>query len=307
MEIPGLRSPYEIVGGIVYFGRMIDKIRLHTAGKLPSEYQPLLGYANPRSFDGRCCRFLKVNYAALAPQVIHGGTDEALFHWACTHGRKSSDKDEEIWNAFMQKRGWRDESSGRLREQTQQAAITDRVFSTFFDFFDADEGRLPRFPEDPPPPSVRVGGIARIPGLRSPWAKVGGIVHFGRMLDKIRLFHEGRLPPAWVEAKGSVPGFDGACCRLLQVDYEALEAQTLKGGSDDKVLQWAVKHGRKPADEEIEIWNDYIFKRCWRDKYTSRLHIRLQENGMPIGAALTMFDFIDLDEGRSLDPREPEP
>jgi len=59
MEIHGLRSPYEIVGGIVYFGRMIDKIRLHAAEMLPSGYQPLLGSANARSFDGSCCRFLQ--------------------------------------------------------------------------------------------------------------------------------------------------------------------------------------------------------------------------------------------------------
>ncbi len=66
MEIDGLRSPYELVGGLVYFGRMIDKIRLHSAGMLPAEYQALLGAANSRSFDARCCRFLQIDYPALA-------------------------------------------------------------------------------------------------------------------------------------------------------------------------------------------------------------------------------------------------
>jgi hypothetical protein len=300
MEIRGLRSPYELVGGVVYFGRMIDKIRLHATGKLPSEYQSLLGNVNPRSFDGRCCRFLQIDYAALALEAAQGGTDESLFLWACAHGRKPSDKDTETWNAFMQKRGWRDESSGRLREQTQEAGITDRVVSTFFDFFDADEGRAPRFPDDPPPPSEPMRGTATVPGLRSPWERVGGILHFGRMLDKTRLFRQGKLPSAWVESKGSVNGFDGVCCRLLQVDYEALDYETAKGGGDDQILQWAFAHGRKPSDEEIEIWNDYVGKRCWRDQYAPRLPIRLQEAGLPIGSVLTMFDFIDLDEGRPL-------
>jgi hypothetical protein len=298
MEIHGLRSPYEMVGGIVYLGRMIDKIRLHAAGMLPSEYQPLLGDSNPLSFDGRCCRLLNIDYAAFAAQAIQGGADEAIFEWACAHGRRPSDTEAEIWNAFMQKRGWRDESSGRLREVTREAGITDLVVSTFFDFFDADEGRPPRFPNDPLPPSEPVRGTARIPGLRSAWDKIGGIVHFGRLLDKIRLFHQGKLPPAWVEAKGSVPGFDGVCCRFLQVDYRALEEETVKGGDDDQMLQWAVAQGRKPSAEGIEIWNDYASKRCWRDQYTPRLHIHLQEAGMPIGSVLTMFDFIDLDEGR---------
>jgi hypothetical protein len=299
MQIHGLRSPYELVGGLVYVGRMIDKIRLHAAGMLPAEYQPLLGSANSRSFDERCCRFLQIDYAVLSSQAIQGGTDEALFRWACSHGRNPSDTEAEIWNAFMQKRGWRDESSGRLREQTRELGRTDRVVSTFFDYFDADEERPPRFPPDPPPPGDLVRGTARIPGLRSPWDKLGGILHFGRMLDKIRLFEQGRLPPAWVESKGSVDGFDGTCCRLLQIDHGALERETTKSRGDDQMLEWAFAHGRKPSDEEIEIWNDYLSKRCWRDRFTPRLSIRLQESGMPLGSVLTMFDYIDLDEGRS--------
>jgi hypothetical protein len=298
MEISGLRSAYESVGGIVYFGRMVDKMRLHDAGLLPSEYQSSLGDANPRSFDGRCCRFLQIDYAALAARATQGGTDEALFQWACAHGRKPPEQEVEVWNTFMQKRGWRDESSGRLCEQTRRAGITDRVVSTFFDFFDADEGRPPRFADDPPRIVGRPFGITRIPGLRSPWEKVGGVVHFGRMLDKIRLAHQGKLPPSWLEAKGSVPGFDGTCCRFLQVEYEALAEVTLEGGTDDQMLQWTFEHGRKPTVEEIEIWNDYLSKRCWRDRFTPRLHIRLEDAGLPIGSVLTMFDFIDLDEGR---------
>jgi hypothetical protein len=300
MEIHGLRSPYELVGGVVYFARMIDKIRLHAAGLLPAEYQPLLGAANPRSFDARCCRFLQIDYRALASTTNQGGTDEAIFQWACAHGRKPSEKEVEVWNDFMQRRGWRDESSGRLREQAMRSGIKDRLVPTFFDYLDADEGRPARFPDDPPPPSEPTRGGARIPGLRSPREKVGGIFHFGRMLDKIRLSHQGKLPPGWIEAKGSPAGFDGTCCGFLKVDYEALEAETVKGSGDDQMLQWAFGNGRQPSDEEVEIWNDYLSKRCWRDRYTPRLGIRLQEAGLPIGSVLTMFDFIDLDEGRTL-------
>ena len=65
------------------------------------------------------------------------------------------------------------------------------------------------------------------------------------------------------------------------------------------MLEWAFAHGRKPSDEEIEIWNDYVSKRGWRDQFTPRLSIRLQESDMPLGSVLTMFDYIDLDEGRS--------
>jgi Domain of unknown function (DUF5069) len=300
MEIPGLRSPYEMVGGLVYFGRMLDKIRLSGAGALPPAYRSLFGNSNPGSFDGYCCRFLRIEFADLAVQTLQGGTDESLFHWACQTGRRPFERDAEIWNAFMQKHGWRDSKSERLREQILAEKITGRVVSTFFDFIDADEGRPPRFPDDPPPPSGPILGSARIPELRSPREKVGGIVHFGRMLDKIRLSQSRKLPPGWVAAKGSVTGFDGCCCHLLQVSYQELEKATLEGGDDDQILQWAFAHGHTPSDEEIEIWNAFLTKRCWRDRYTPRLHFRLEEAGLPLDSVLTMFDCIDLEEGRPL-------
>lgn len=137
-----------------------------------------------------------------------------------------------------------------------------------------------------------------IPGLRSPYDKVGGLVHFGRMLDKIRLHREGKLPPAWVESKGSPAGFDTRCTRFLRVEYAALEARTLQGGTDEEILSWGFQTGRKPNDEEIEIWNAFLSKLGWRDKYRQRVHMRLAEVGLPENAVETMFDFIDLDEGR---------
>jgi hypothetical protein len=60
---------------------------------------------------------------------------------------KPSGEEIEIWNAFMQKRGWRDEGSGRLRGRLQEARIAHRAVQTFFDDIDADEGRPPRFRE----------------------------------------------------------------------------------------------------------------------------------------------------------------
>ena len=62
-HIPGLRSPYLKVGRLVYFGRMLDKIRLHAAGKLPPEYVANLGDSSPGVFDTRCCSFLRVKFA----------------------------------------------------------------------------------------------------------------------------------------------------------------------------------------------------------------------------------------------------
>jgi hypothetical protein len=45
-------------------------------------------------------------------------------------------------------------------------------------------------------------------------------------------------------------------------------------------------------------------KRSWRDQYTARLHFRLQELGLAPDTVSTMFDFIDLDEGREVLPNK---
>lgn len=144
-----------------------------------------------------------------------------------------------------------------------------------------------------------------IPGLRSPFDQVGGLVYFGRMLDKIRLAAAGKLPEGWQAARGtqSPTSFDARCCRFLQIDYQALEVETLKGGkSDEELLAWACANGRHPRADDIEVWNAFMTKRGWRDAGTPRLHERLAEIGLPPGTVETMFEFIDLDEGRLQPP-----
>lgn len=139
-----------------------------------------------------------------------------------------------------------------------------------------------------------------IPGLRSPSEQVKGLVYFGRMLDKMRLAAAGKLPADWQAARGTnmATSFDARCCRFLRIDYAAIEKEALKGGSDEELLEWAFKNGRRPAEEEMEIWNAFMTKRGWRDAGTQRLNERLAEIGLPPGTVQTMFEFIDLDEGR---------
>ena len=72
--VEGLRSPREGVGGLVYFGRMVDKLRLEQAGKLPEDYRANLG----EGFDKACCDFLGVSYEKLRTRVREGGTDEEI-------------------------------------------------------------------------------------------------------------------------------------------------------------------------------------------------------------------------------------
>lgn len=163
-HVPGLRSPYVKVGRLVYFGRMLDKIRLHAEGRLPAEYVANLGDTHPTFFDGRCCRFLGVSYTALVERVINTRhTDFALLEWAHEEGRARTDEECMIWNMFLMKRGWRDEATGGLPQRAQTLGVADKPIQTVFDLIDFDEERDPigaRAWTYPPPRIVVVMGVA---------------------------------------------------------------------------------------------------------------------------------------------------
>ena len=138
MKVENLRSPAVKTGGIVYFARMLDKIRLNDAARLPAEYHPNLG----GGFDERCTTFLSLDYAALVERVKKGGNDEEILEWAYKAGRKPTAEEIEIWNDFMRKRGWNDESTPKLQSRLRESGFEDRDdIETFFDYIDADEGR----------------------------------------------------------------------------------------------------------------------------------------------------------------------
>jgi hypothetical protein len=134
MKIPGLRSSYEKVGGIVFFGRMLDKIRLHAQGKLPADYN------RGKGFDSRCLRLLKIEYVALVERTLSGGTDEEILEWCFQKGHRPGEEEIFVWNAFMTKRGWRDDVSEWLRDEKRKRGFAHRdEIQTAFDFHKADE------------------------------------------------------------------------------------------------------------------------------------------------------------------------
>jgi gluconokinase len=141
MANPALRSPSEKVGGLFYFGRMLDKIRLHAKGELHQDYHANLG----KGFDEKCANFLRINYDQLVERVNRGGTDEEILLWCFENGRKPNENDVYVWNEFMRKRGWNDEVSEILQGRKKEAGMMNRSdIQTAFQFIDADEGRLPK-------------------------------------------------------------------------------------------------------------------------------------------------------------------
>lgn len=139
--VPGLRSCYAKVGRLVYFGRMLDKIRLHETHRLPPEYHANLG----AGFDGRTCVFLNVEYPQLVARVKEGGSDEEILAWCHDTGGARTDDECTRWNQFMRKLGWRDDRSAALKQRVVDYGLADRgvAIETLFDLMDCDEGREP--------------------------------------------------------------------------------------------------------------------------------------------------------------------
>lgn len=135
------RSPHDTIHGLVYFPRMVEKIRLHAVGELGSDYVPNLG----KGFDLRCCSLLGVSYADLAAAVSAGLSDEEAWNWACQNGKAPTEEQIEVWNGYMTRRGWNDDLVEILERRKKEGGFENRNdIRTMFDYIDADEGRAVR-------------------------------------------------------------------------------------------------------------------------------------------------------------------
>jgi gluconokinase len=102
------------------------------------------------------------------------------------------------------------------------------------------------------------------------------------MLDKIRLKAADELPADLLENLGK---------ELAKHVLEVLD--------DASALEWCFAHGRRPSDDEIFIWNEFMRKRGWNDDGTDAVDRRKKESGFENRTEIqTMFDYIDADEGR---------
>jgi hypothetical protein len=137
-------SDYLETSGIIFFARMLDKIRLHARGLLSDSYN--LGFSDSTSFGARFCRFWEIDYDSLAAKTLAGGTNEEVLEW-CFQGKKFPNKEQIlVWNSFIIKRGWRDDGSPGLIAEKKLSGFADRDdIRTYVDLHDADEGRTPKF------------------------------------------------------------------------------------------------------------------------------------------------------------------
>lgn len=134
------KSPKEMTGGMMWFPRMLDKIRLHAQGELGDNYHTRLG--KTRAADGMCLNFLRMKYSDLRDRVLAGGSDEEILEWCYENGRRLNEGDLRVWNGFISKLGWNDFATPVLEEEMQKNGVAHRTdIITIPELIDLDEGR----------------------------------------------------------------------------------------------------------------------------------------------------------------------
>jgi hypothetical protein len=141
--VEGIRSPYDKhAGGLHHLGRMLDKMRLKLAGRLPEDFQR--NYGLSFGLDGLLCGFLGVEFAAIEPRVAAGGTDAEIAEWIFTQGLRPNRGQTQVWNEYIRKLGWNDRGTAVITKVKEQAGLTARTdIQTIFDGIEVLEDRAP--------------------------------------------------------------------------------------------------------------------------------------------------------------------
>jgi Domain of unknown function (DUF5069) len=139
-EIIYPRSPRETMDGWSYLPRYVDKIRLHLAGRLHSDYTDNLG----NGFDGMWLKAAGLTHEQFVAVVKNSITDGEVCDWVRKNVKKSAAEKAAHWKDVLS-RPLPDnaEAVARLKMRKEQAGIAHRDdIKTFVDMIDADEKRI---------------------------------------------------------------------------------------------------------------------------------------------------------------------
>lgn len=134
------RSPRETMAGWSYLPRYIDKIRLHLAGRLHSDYRDNLG----KGFDGVWLKAAGVTHEQMLDVVKQSLTDGEVFDWVRLNVQKPDSEKEAHRDYLLSHPHSSDETAtARLQMRKEQSGLGHRTdLRTFVDYIDADEKRL---------------------------------------------------------------------------------------------------------------------------------------------------------------------
>ena len=140
--IEGLRSPYDkTIGGLHHLGRMLDKIRLKLAGKLPVDFHR--NYGLSIGLDGQLCGLLNMKFADVEAKVQAGVPDAEIAEWMFTTGLRPNRSQTYIWNEHSRKLGWNDRLTAYFESMRREPGMEHITAQTAFDMIEATEGRVP--------------------------------------------------------------------------------------------------------------------------------------------------------------------
>ncbi|MDB6113100.1 MAG: hypothetical protein JWQ62_45 [Lacunisphaera sp.] len=141
-RVEGFRSPYDkTLGGLHHLGRMLDKIRLKQAGKLPEDYHR--NYGLGIGLDGLLCGFLNVEFKDVEARMQQGGTDEEIAEWIFARGLRPNRVQAMAWNEHSRKMGWNDRMSSFVAKVKEASGLSAHPACTTFELIDLGEDREP--------------------------------------------------------------------------------------------------------------------------------------------------------------------
>jgi hypothetical protein len=120
--------------------RYVDKIRLHLAGKLHSDYVENLG----TGFDGMWLKFAGVAHEKMVEVVRNSITDGQVYDWVRQNVKKSAAEKEAHWQETLHRpKAGNAEGAARLKMRKEQSGLAHRDdIQSFVDYIDADEKRI---------------------------------------------------------------------------------------------------------------------------------------------------------------------
>jgi len=139
-EIIYPRSCRETMDGWSHLPRYVDKIRLHLAGKLHSDYTGNLG----KGFDALWLKHAGVAHEQMVDVVRNSATDGQVCDWVRKNVKKSATEKEAHWQEMYHRPKPGDaEAAARLKMRKDQSGLAHRDdIKTFVDYIDADEKRI---------------------------------------------------------------------------------------------------------------------------------------------------------------------
>ncbi len=131
---------------------------------------------------------------------------------------------------------------------------------------------------------------------RSPYQRLGGLVHLPRLIDKARLAKQGLLQG--YNYKNS--GFDRHLLVFLGIDGDEFEAMANDLAEDRQILEWIKVRGLPRTTAEIESWNEASIAKVPNTpaKQARFQHILAELGGNGSEGVKTYFDLIEFEERR---------